>query len=72
MPALAVGHWVLAYPRRYHFAWVILAGSVATVSTMPYLISQMCGGSMFMFYFDLVILPVNPNPNSNPNRNATA
>lgn len=52
MPILAMGHWWFAFPTRYPIGWVALATAVACVWCMPYSVSYMCDGSVFMFHFD--------------------
>ena len=55
MPWVGLGHWVVAYPRRHHAWQVALAGALGTACCLPYTISYMCGGSIFMFLFDMVL-----------------
>ena len=54
VPWIGLAHWVAAYPRRYHPAWVGLAGTLAMACTLPQMLRDMCDGTVFMFLLGVV------------------
>ena len=48
MPVVALCHWATAFPHRHRTVWVVLAGAIGVLCSVPLALADFCDGCVFM------------------------